>query len=113
MTSLTRLVAVLIVGGVLTAAGGATAWAQAPPTLSGEVLIQHTLFPGPVTTGNCATDPATGETSFSLEFSGIAVGPYPGTFTETIDVTIGPATSAFPLPPFFDGFVSGPSPSEV
>ena len=113
MTSLTRLVAVLIVGCALAAAGGGTAWAQAPPTLSGEGLVEHILFPGPVTTGNCSTDPATGETSYSLAFSGIAVGPYAGTFTETIDVTIGPATSAFPLPPFFDGFISGASPSDV
>src|SRR4051812_34843518 len=111
MTPLKRLVVMLTLGGVLAAAGGGAAWAQAPPTLSGEGLVQHTA--SPATTGACSTNTATGQTSYSLVFGGIAVGPYPGTFTETIDVTIGPATAAFPLPPFFDGFVSGASPSDV
>jgi len=83
-------------------------------TLTGETLTQHTAFAG-TTTGNCSTDPNTGETSYSLEFAGFAAGPYPGTFTEDIEVTIGPATAILPLIPFpGDNFPpgSGGNPSQ-
>ena len=83
----------------------------APRTLSGETLTQHTPFAG-MTTGNCTTDPGTGETSYSLDFAGIAAGPYPGTFTEHIDVSIGPPTGVLPIEPFPDGFPPGPNPSQ-
>jgi hypothetical protein len=83
----------------------------APRTLSGETLSQHTPFAG-MPTGNCNTDPGTGETSYSFDFAGIAVGPYPGTFTEHVEVSIGPATAILPLQPFPDGFPPGLDPSQ-
>ena len=46
-------------------------------TLTGETLTQHTPFAG-TTIGNCSKDPNTGETSYSLEFAGLAAGPIPG-----------------------------------
>jgi hypothetical protein len=88
------------------AAVGAAPAAAQPPTLTGEVLQQHTAFTG-ATTGNCSTDPDTAATSYSFEFEGPATGPYSGTFTESIQVTIGPATSILPLGPFPDGFDPG------
>jgi hypothetical protein len=87
--------------------GAAPAAAQ-PPTLTGEVLQQHTAFAG-TTTGNCSTDPATGATSYSFDFEGPATGPYTGSFTESIRVTIGPATGVLPLGPFPGGFDPGPA----
>jgi hypothetical protein len=83
----------------------------APATLTGETLRQHTAFDG-TTTGNCSTDQATGETSYSFDFSGFATGPYPGTFTEHIDVTIGRPVAPLPIEPFPDGFPPGPNPSQ-
>lgn len=80
--------------------------AAQPPTLTGEVLQQHTAFAG-TTTGNCSTDPGTGATSYSLTFEGPATGPYTGSFTESIRVTIGPATGVLPLGPFPGGFDPG------
>jgi hypothetical protein len=88
------------------AALGAAPAAAQPPTLTGEVLRQHTAFAG-TTTGNCSTDPDTGATSFSFDFEGPATGPYTGSFTESIRVTIGPATGVLPLAPFPDGFDPG------
>lgn len=83
----------------------------APATLTGETLRQHTAFDG-TTTGNCFTDEATGDTSYSFDFSGFATGPYPGTFTEHIEVTIGPPGPPLPIEPFPDGFPPGPNPSQ-
>jgi len=64
-----------------------------PPTLSGESFAAG-LFTTPagqgsiaVTSANC--NPA-GNSSFSYKVSGPATGPYPGTFTETSTVTMGP-----------------------
>jgi hypothetical protein len=82
----------------------------APATLTGETLEQHTAFDG-TTTGNCSTD-ATGRTSYSFDFAGFARGPYPGTFTEHIDVTIGPPGLPLPIQPFPGGFLPGPNPSQ-
>jgi hypothetical protein len=91
----------------IAALGAAPATAQ-PPTLTGEVLTQHLAFAG-ATTGNCSTDPSTGITSYSLNFAGPAAGPYPGTFTEQIQVSIGPPSGVLPLNPFpGDGFPPGP-----
>jgi hypothetical protein len=36
----------------------------------------------------------TGDSTFTFEVSGVATGPYPGTFTETGTVTVGPQTNA-------------------
>jgi hypothetical protein len=89
------------------AALGAAPAAAQPPTLTGEVLTQHIAFAGS-TTGNCVTDPATGTTSYSFDFLGPATGPYTGSFTESIQVTIGPPTVPLALNPFpGDGFPPG------
>jgi hypothetical protein len=94
------------------AEGQCTAAAPAGPrTLTGETLSQHTFFTG-ATTGNCSTD-SDGRTSYSFDFAGFAAGPYPGTFTEHVDVTIGPATGVLPIGPFPGGFFPpGPNPSQ-
>lgn len=90
------------------AVGTAPAAAQ-PPTLTGEALTQHIPFTGP-TTGLCSTNPATGATSYSFDLEGLATGPFAGSFTESIQVTIGPATGVLPLGPFpGDGFGPGPA----
>jgi hypothetical protein len=89
----------------IAALAAAPAAAQ-PPTLTGEVLQQHIAFAG-ATTGNCSTDPATGVTTYSFNFAGPAAGPYPGTFTEQIQVSIGPPSGVLPLDPFPDGFPPG------
>jgi hypothetical protein len=61
-----------------------------PPTLTGEFL--SSLTAASITSGNC--DPA-GNSSSTFEISGVAAGPYPGTFTETGSVTIGPQIEEF------------------
>jgi hypothetical protein len=88
--------------------------AAAPRSLDDEVLSQHTPYFGPIS-GVCSTDQATGTTSYSLGFAGLANGPYPGTFTEQIQATIGPQTGgAQPMGPFPDGFDPGAqNPSQV
>jgi hypothetical protein len=84
--------------------------AAQPPSLTGEVLSQHITYTGPIT-GICTT--AANETDYSFQFAGAASGPYPGTFTEQIDVSIGPPIDEMPLGPFPDGFSPGnPNPSQ-
>jgi hypothetical protein len=90
---------------VIALLAAAPALAQAPPTLTGEVFTTHTFFDEP-TAATCTTAPD-GTTSFSMSFTGFAVGPYPGTYTEAITATIGPAGAPIPIGPFPDGF-SGP-----
>jgi hypothetical protein len=91
----------------LVAPAGAAAQGAAPlPSLSGEVLSQHTTYSGP-TAGSCSIDPATGETSYSMSFNGNATGPYPGTFTQQIQARVGPQTTVLPMGPFPDGFSPG------
>ena len=101
----------LAIATVLVAA--APAVAQAPPTLTGEVFSTHTVFDEP-TSGTCTTDPQTGNTTFSMSFTGFAIGPYSGTFTEEITATIGPAGAPQPIGPFPDGNPdAGPSPADA
>lgn len=75
-----------------------TAFAQAPPTLTGESFF--------VTAVNipAATCNPTGTSTFTYSAQGAAVGPYPGTFTEVGTITIGPLT----LQQFVNGFQFGP-----
>ena len=54
--------------------------AAKPPPLAGEVLSAHTAYTGPIG-GVCAPTP-NGSTSYSLDLTGTASGPYPGSFTE-------------------------------
>jgi hypothetical protein len=83
--------------------------AAEPPPLTGEVLSQHVAYTGP-TSGVCTTDATSGNTSYSFAFAGTAIGPYPGTFTADLDVTIGPQTAGIlSLAPFPDTFGSGTS----
>ena len=92
----------LVLGIAVVLLAAAPAAAQSPPTLTGEVFSTHTFFDEP-TAGTCVTDPDTGETTFSMSFSGIATGPYSGTYTEDIAATIGPAGAPISIGPFPDG----------
>lgn len=79
---------------------GATAAQQAPVTLDGEILYyaDNTRL----STGTqCSTD-AAGNSTYTFDVDdGFAIGPYPGTFDETVTVTIGPRTlGSIPFPPF-------------
>lgn len=86
---------------------GAAPAAAEPPPLTGEVLYQHVAYTGP-TADVCATDPMGGATSYSFAFEGTAAGPYSGSFTADVDVTIGPPTAGIlPLGPFPDGLGTG------
>ena len=67
-----------------------SALAQAPP-LTGESLETVPLF-GTVTYGNFTCD-KDGTTTIPFTSTGLALGPYTGTFTETGTVTIGPQTN--------------------
>jgi hypothetical protein len=64
-----------------------------PPTLSGESFAAG-LFTTPAGLGSIVVTSAScnpaGNSSFSYQVSGPAAGPYPGTFTETGTVTMGP-----------------------
>ena len=63
-----------------------------PPTFSLEGQRLTSEPPATIVSGTC--DPG-GESIFTVEVSGEATGPYPGTFVETITVTIGPQTEEF------------------
>jgi Calx-beta domain/HYR domain len=72
-----------------------------PPNLSGEQLVAHDNgdAPGP-TVGSInifdrACDPTGGTGTFRFTASGDAFGPYPGTFTETGTVEVGPPPNPF------------------
>lgn len=68
--------------------------ALSPPTLTGEFFSG---FPIDVVTASC--DPS-GTSTISYFTTGIAVGPYAGTYTESGTVTVGPTL----LPSFVNGF---------
>lgn len=75
----------------LTALGVASSTASAdtqtlPPTLSGEEFFGT---PPINLTGNCDVN---GTSTLSFSVSGVAAGPYPGTFTEVGTATVGPQT---------------------
>jgi hypothetical protein len=93
---------------VSVACAGPAAAATSP--LAGEVLSAHGGYLGPIG-GICTVNPD-GSTSYSLDFSGTAHGPYPGTFSEHIAVTIGPATAVQAMGAFPDGFNPGQGPDD-
>jgi hypothetical protein len=90
--------AVVAVGAALAPAG---AGAQAPP-LTGETLKD--LNSSTVTITRSCNPQGTSTINFTA--SGPATGPYPGTFTETGTITIGPQTQ--PPGAFFPSFTTGP-----
>src|SRR4030088_1230915 len=63
-----------------------------PPPI-GEVLNGDNTGPGPFSSAISCPGPTTGTLDFTI--SGVAVGPYPGTFTEsgTIGITNGVVTA--------------------
>lgn len=67
----------------------APARAQVVPDLTGETLQAAVLLPGTTleVSGTCDPD---GMSTFSFTASGLAEGPYPGTFTESGTFTMGP-----------------------
>jgi hypothetical protein len=99
------LAATLVTGVLL-----ADSAAAAPPPLAGEVLSAHTGYAGPVA-GVC-TPNQNGSSTYSLDFAGAASGPYPGTFSEHIQVTIGPPAAVLSLGSFPDGYNAGPGPDD-
>jgi hypothetical protein len=84
--------------------------AAATSPLAGEVLSAHGGYAGPIS-GVCTANPD-GSTSYSLDFAGTAHGPFPGTFSEHVAVTIGPATVVRPMGAFPDGFDPGQGPDD-
>lgn len=69
------------------------AYGQAPPTLTGESLF---LGPDGGFGSTSLSGPCNGSGGqLSFGFSGVAAGPYSGTFTETGTVTYGPAVLTF------------------
>ena len=77
-----------------------TAAAQVAPTLTGEYLTAE-----PAATATSFNCNPLGDSTFTFAVSGVAFGPYPGTFTETGTATIGPQTDEF-LPGQFRGPVT-------
>jgi hypothetical protein len=79
-------VLVLSAVAAFTAAPARSANDAAAPSLTGEMFNSNNyFFQGGVF--NCNPD---GNTTFTLVVNGVASGPYPGTFSETATVTIGP-----------------------
>ena len=92
-----RFLAVLA-GLALVGATAPTALATTPPSLSGE-----SFYGTPITQLTATCDPI-GTSTISYTTSGTAYGLYPGTYTESGTVTIGPLT----LPRYVNGFQLGP-----
>lgn len=81
----------MVLLGVLAAlALSGPAQAQVAPSLLGEYLSGNTLFGTFSATVNC--DPA--GTTVTASASGVAIGPYPGTFDENVTLTLGPQDAA-------------------
>jgi hypothetical protein len=74
--------------------GGHASAATTPLPMNGEFL--SSIPAATTTSGTC--DPSTGGT-FSFTISGVASGPYTGTFTESGTVTLGPQNIPNPLAP--------------
>jgi hypothetical protein len=91
------LLLAFVAGLVACATGGTVSAAPLPPTLTGEIF---TIGP-PTVTASC--NPS-GTSTVTYAVSGVAIGPYPGTYSETGTVTIGAAT----LPRFVSGYEAGP-----
>ena len=90
-----RLALVLVVALVAVGAAADYARADAIGFLAGEELTAGSDSPGTsltVTSRNCNVG---SESTFNFTASGIAVGPYPGTFTESGTVTVEPQSDAF------------------
>ena len=80
------IVATVFLGVILVSAPGAMAQTAPPLTLTGETL--HSAGASTfTTTASCNPN---GTSTFSYQTSGIATGPYTGTYTETGTVTVGP-----------------------
>jgi hypothetical protein len=92
-----RLLAVLAVLALIGAIAP-TALASTPSGLTGE-----SFYGTPITQLTASCDPD-GISTISYTTSGTASGPYPGTYTESGLVTIGPLT----LPQYVNGFQFGP-----
>src|SRR5687768_10749781 len=93
-----NLVRLVLLVSLLAAAAAGTAAADEPapvpagPTLQGENLVAP--FTGLTVTSNCNQ---TGNSTVTYTASGVATGPFPGTFTAQGSITIGPqATPARP-----------------
>jgi len=80
----------------------AAAAAATPATLTGESFFADRVA-GNGTLNVVATCNPSGNSTISYSASGVASGPYPGTFTETGSATIGPLTA----PQFVNGFEFG------
>jgi len=59
------------------------------PTLQGETVISTLGFASNTFTFATECDNPDGTASASIHATGVATGPYPGTFEETVDVTLG------------------------
>jgi hypothetical protein len=62
---------------------------KTPQTLTGEVLLASEI-PGPGTSTFSGTCDPLGNSTFQFTVTGLAEGPYPGTFTESGTITFGP-----------------------
>lgn len=73
---------------------------QAPAPLTGEILYYADNTD--LASGAQCADDGQGTTTYTFHVDdGFAIGPYPGTFDESVSVTIGPATlGRLPFPPF-------------
>jgi hypothetical protein len=89
--AMNRRVAPLALAIILVAVLGATSASATvvPPTLTGETFVDES----PDIMATCNPN---GTSTISFSASGTAVGPYPGTFTETGTATLGPQTEVPP-----------------
>jgi hypothetical protein len=90
-----RSTLIALTAAAATMAGGATAGAAPPqppvppPTLSGVSFHQDSPT---ITSVDC-----TGTTNFTYSATGVAAGPYPGTFTETGALTVNRLSASFTI----------------
>src|SRR2546425_2374637 len=98
-----RLVVQFAVLAILTAAAQPVLAgpSPAPPSLAGEEFLTTA---GSVTSANCNP---TGTSTFTYTASGVATGPYPGPFSESGSVALGPQFRTIGGFTGFQGFVTG------
>ena len=90
--ALMMVLAIALVAGTLGPPAATRAQVPPPPGLGGERLA--TDDPATIVVTNALCNDA-GTSTFTYQVSGVATGPYAGTFTESGTVTLGPLTPSF------------------
>src|SRR5256885_16025139 len=95
-----RWAGILVVASSILLDQGGAARAAVAPSLAGETLSANPSMSHATPTGSEG-----GTSSIAFSMAGVAIGPYPGTFTESGSISFGPQNGP---PGTFTQFATGP-----